>query len=387
MSEVADRSDPAMNARSSMPAALRAAIWQAHSRRCAYTGDLLKFSDVQVDHIIPVNIDEASLSALVVRKIVPKDFDLNGLGNLLPTSAFQNARKGADLKGDNALIHFLGMAAEYAPKISKIMEAEYFADKTLRGYLLLKAQAERNELDVDQIIDIKRQEVDGVTRASYSPEIEGGFGVTLVDATLASELMGKSLSIGGGGIHEVHLQTDDGAKITCTTCEEFLAAKDAGAWALTQFDINCYSMADRTCEMLRALARAKYAPASLIRFPHVSLKNLDRWSSQWVTGDWFEGRGRDEAQTAPYPTLSSLIEADLCEIRQLSALECDLGSKRGFPVRIAELFRADVDGDGEEEIVVFLGAYADGGTFRAGRVKLAKPSKADGLIYPVEWTP
>ncbi len=49
---------------------------------------------------------------------------------------------------------------------------------------------------------------------------------------------------------------------------------------------------------------------------------------------------------------------------------------------LSELFRADLDQDGEEEILIFELTYAPQGTLRAGSVRVAKPD-ANGILQPV----
>ena len=34
----------------------RAAIWEAYNKRCPYTGDLIAFSELEIDHIVPITI-------------------------------------------------------------------------------------------------------------------------------------------------------------------------------------------------------------------------------------------------------------------------------------------------------------------------------------------
>jgi hypothetical protein len=54
---------------------------------------------------------------------------------------------------------------------------------------------------------------------------------------------------------------------------------------------------------------------------------------------------------------------------------------KGFALSLTELFRADLDNDGAEEILVFDLAYAPHGSMRAGSVMIARPA-SDGLLYP-----
>lgn len=246
----------------------------------------------------------------------------------------------------------------------------------------MKAQAELNDLSIDDIIDIQRQQSEGITRLRHVPELAEIDGLTLIDAELARALMHKPFALGGGGISEVFLRDDADNVIACANCASFLDAKDRGLWPLTQFDINCFGMADRNCEMLRALERARYAPMSLIRYPRITCKNLDKWSSGWVRNVWIEF---DEESDGPLfkrcHTIADLVTEGACQILEATDWRFDLQPTKGFALCVSELLRADLDNDGAEEILVFDLAYAIDGTFRAGTVTTGKPG-LNGIISP-----
>ncbi|WP_421999125.1 HNH endonuclease [Reyranella sp.] len=360
----------------------RAAIWQAHNRRCAYTGVQVPLSDLEIDHIIPFSVDAKELDELKADGVIPTDFDLDGLGNLLPTTRFQNNRKRANVRTKSHLLHFLGVAEQYRSAVEHYIRASTGEDKVLSAFLRLKAQAEQNDLTVDDIIDIQRQQADGVTRVRLSPQVQGAQDSTLLNAELAAELMKKPFALGGGHITEVVLQTHDGHEVKCRDCNAFLEAVKEKYWPKTQFDINCYSMASQNCDMLRALEHARYAPASLIRYPRVTCKDLDRWSGEWVRSISIDIQDAEAKVLFTLGTsIRDLVERGACEVVSLSDWHFDVRSKYGLAVIVSELFRADLDGDGAEEILVFPLTYAPGGTLRAGVVEVARPA-IDGLIYP-----
>jgi hypothetical protein len=153
-------------------------------------------------------------------------------------------------------------------------------------------------------------------------------------------------------------------------------------WALTQFDINCFGLADRTCETLRALERARYAPASLIRYPRVTCKNLDKWSSAWVRDVWIELDDKDVEMFVRCRSIADLVAEGACQVIKATEWTFKIDPNKGLALMVSELFRADLDGDGDEEILVFNLTYATHGTLRAGFVIVAEP-RIDGLIYPI----
>lgn len=369
--------------RKALSSELRAAIWEAHKKRCAYTGDLLAFAELEIDHVVPVTIPPAELARLVDEKIIAEDFDLNGPDNLLPTKRFPNGSKGARVRSNSVLVHFLDLAAQKRAAIEKRLSASLEEGKLLTAYLQLKAKAENNSLDVEDIIDIHRQQ-EGMTRLRHIPELDGGADVTLLNAELARELMLKPFALGGGHITEVVVQNDAGEQTACANCIEFIAAREAGLWPLTQFDINCYSMADRNCGMLTAIETASFAPESVLRYPRVTCRNLDRWSSVWVRQNWIDfDDPEDSAIFDRCATIADLVAEGVCVVADQDEWRVAIEPTTGLALSISELFRADLDEDGEEEILVFDLAYAPHGTFRAGSVRIAKPDE-NGILQPVD---
>lgn len=361
---------------------LRAAIWEAHKKRCPYTGDLIAFSDLDIDHVIPVTIVPGEFSRLVREGIITADFDLNGVGNLLPTKRFQNGQKSADIRRNNVLIHFLDIAEQHRTVVEERLSASVEDRKLLTAYLQIKAAADRNSLDVEDVVDIHRQQ-EGLTRLRHSPEVDGGDDVTLLNAELARELMNKPFALGGGGITAVVVQNDAGEQTVCTNCMEFLSAQKRGLWPFTQVDINRYGMADRSCGMLAALEHARFAPESVLRYPRITCLNLDRWSSAWVRQVWIDfDQPEDGAMFERCKTIADLVAEGACDIARQDEWHVVVEPRKGLAVAISELFRADLDEDGAEEILVFDLAYAPHGTLRAGSICIAKPDK-HGILQPV----
>jgi hypothetical protein len=261
-------------------------------------------------------------------------------------------------------------------------QAQAKVGRLLNAYLQMKAQAERNDLAVEDIVDIHRQQAEGLTRLRHIPELVGAGEITVLNADLARALMNKPFALGGGGITEVVLQDDAGILTFCGDCSSFLAAKEKGLRPRTQFDITCYGMASRNCEMLRALERAHYAPASLVRYPRITCKNLDRWSASWVRKVWVDfDEANDGALFARCSSIAELVSEGACRVVTATNWNFDVEPVKGFALSLTELFRADLDNDGAEEILVFDLAYAPHGSMRAGSVMIARPA-SDGLLYP-----
>src|ERR1700674_1132207 len=82
-----------MDNRKTITTAARLALWEAHGRKCAYTGEPVAWSELEIDYIIPVKSDAARKTELHGAGIIGADFDINGFENLLPTKAHRNNQK------------------------------------------------------------------------------------------------------------------------------------------------------------------------------------------------------------------------------------------------------------------------------------------------------
>jgi hypothetical protein len=77
----------------------RAALWEAHGKRCAYCRESLRFIDLTIDHILPEAVarNPSELASLTVEYGLFADFSVNSYLNWLPVCGSCNTRKGADI--------------------------------------------------------------------------------------------------------------------------------------------------------------------------------------------------------------------------------------------------------------------------------------------------
>jgi hypothetical protein len=122
-------------------AVVREAMWIAHSKKCAYTHELVDLASMHIDHIIPESLaGKSEMFAEVRAKLgLPDNFDLFGLGNLFPAKPRANLQKG-DLTLNVAAAHFfLSIAASKKALIEQNIEKQHDGggDHLLRRELLL----------------------------------------------------------------------------------------------------------------------------------------------------------------------------------------------------------------------------------------------------------
>jgi 5-methylcytosine-specific restriction endonuclease McrA len=92
----------------------RFAIWTAHSKRCAYCEEPMKYTDLEIDHIIPQSLRKKpqELQNLLVQLSLHANFDLDSLENLLPAHGSCNFRKKARVFSQANARFFLEIAQE-----------------------------------------------------------------------------------------------------------------------------------------------------------------------------------------------------------------------------------------------------------------------------------
>lgn len=79
-----------------MESYLRWAIWFEHGKKCKICGELTKFNEIHIDHIIPQQFfkDTVKLTKLLKQLELSNKFEKDGLENLIPTHPKCNLIKG-----------------------------------------------------------------------------------------------------------------------------------------------------------------------------------------------------------------------------------------------------------------------------------------------------
>ncbi len=191
-----------MSDREALPTAVRHAIWNAHERKCAYTNEPVDWSELEIDHIIALGGDEERKARLVATGIIASNFDINGFENLLPTKGHRNKQKTNYIHNDASIVFFLGLAEQEKEKAKRFYDAFTATDKSLKGYLQLKAQADRNDIDVEDMFAFMHHQAKGEVPMKVSPELDGA-PIARANSEFATVLMNKPFALGGGSISRI----------------------------------------------------------------------------------------------------------------------------------------------------------------------------------------
>ena len=120
--------------------------------------------------------------------------------------------------------------------------------------------------------------------------------------------------------------------------------------------------------LLRAIGRPEYRGRRcphLKGYPRITCKNLDRWSASWVRRVWVDSdEVEDGALFARCKSIADLVSDGARRVVTATDWNFDLEPVKGLALSLTELFRADLDNDGAEEILVFDLAYAPQGSLR-----------------------
>lgn len=357
----------------------RRALWEAWNERSAYSSEPVPYAALHIDHVIPLDRPDLA-SALVANGLLPTDFDLNGFENLLPVAAHENLAKGADPFDEGVAVYYAQRARDKKPRVQEILERNTRSIRALGAYLTIKSRSERNEISIGDAFAYMAHEFEGKVPLKFSPGVEGSE-IASANSAMAGQLLNKPFALGDGTINEVILtKLDQSGVVKCKTSNEFIKGIESGAFPYTQADITIASMAYETTNLLLAIRDSKYAPDSALREPLINFSHLDRWAAEWIVSSVMEPEERE--RFGQLGTVSEAIEAGACAVLEQGPWEVFFDIPHGIDLLLRELMRADLDGDGNEEILVFYynTAARVGGTLRAGTTIMAKVG-ADGLLH------
>lgn len=172
----------------------------------------------------------------------------------------------------------------------------------------------------------------------------------------------------------VVMTTADKKTVTVYTCREWLRARQRGEYSATTYDMAMESFLIDTCGLLYQLQDAKPPVRSFIENPRVTLADLSLLPAEMLASmpDTDRLRGKTVAQVVPS---KDLVKVSPQEIRLTYG-----GLRQWF----AEVGRADFNDDGIEDIFVFTGAQAEGGTMRIADYLVLTRTAPSGPLRIIE---
>jgi hypothetical protein len=366
----------------------RYAIWTAHSKRCAYCQEPLKYADLEIDHIIPQSLRKNStrLQNLLAQLSLHANYDLDSLENLLPAHGGCNRRKKASVFGQANTRFFLEMAHGKLVTIRSLipqLEIESSREKLLA---LVGAALQSGNTDLGELAEIAAKTSNFPLNATV--EFESGTWEVKADPEKINKLFDEPVVLNVEGRQEgVRFKDGKGSELSIRTCREFKSAITAGYYPSDNSELKVSFTLATASAVLEAASCAKLAPISYIRSPRLGVTNLNLFPSKLAPTKRLD---RSEIiLVSDVDSIQSLHEKGSISVQISSdsrvAIECE-----DHGVILTELMRADFDYDGIEEILVQEHFYIKGATFRALNICLLCRRYVDSMfefqLWDVDWS-
>lgn len=367
----------------SFTAAQREAIWLAHSCKCAYTREILDVSNFHIDHIIPESLKEKPvlLAETLAKLGLPQDFDLLGWENLLPCRTGANLQKSATVFEPAPIHFFLGIAA--AKKQDVIDNWLKIERRKVRGraIILLQQSLERGELkteEVAQLLEKYTETPEAIFELLQGLKFADAEEVLAVSNADIEELLSRPIRFGDNtDLNALSLSNNENEECLVATCREYEEALSQGFYANTTFAIKMATYFEHQCGLLRALEKANTPKESYITRPKVSIVDLSL-----MPLSLFPVMGEIEDIIDDKISYQDKVDDGSLVIKRVSQNLLNIESA-GMGQQLIEVARADFNGDGIEDILLFEYCYAIGGTLGFGGIKIITRLSSDGIFESV----
>lgn len=372
-------------AEQSFSAAEREAIWRAHSGKCAYTRELLDISSFHIDHVLPESMgnDPAAFTETAKKLGLSDGFDLRGWENLLPCRPGANLQKAANVFEDPHTHFFLGIAAAKKQDVLGHLAVIERRKNRGRAIVLLQQCLERGELSAQEVADILQKY--GEAPEAIFQLIEGmkfadSEEVKSVARDDIDALRDRPIRFGeDSGIDGVTLTNDANEERFVRTCREYDDAVSAGFYALTNLDIKMSSWFEHQCGLLNALQSATPPVRSFISRARVGVLNLEM-----IPYSFFPQVAAHEEAGEIAGTYQDKVDDGSMVIKRVAPNLLQIVEPGGMGQQLIEVARADFNGDGIEDMLLFEYCYATEGTLGYGRIRIITRTSETGMFETVD---
>lgn len=345
----------------------RSALWNAYNNVCFYCNRLLDWGDLHIDHIIPEYLakDKLKYEQVKIEYELNKAFDLNDFNNLVPSHSSCNQRKSNELFQKATTLYYLGLTMKSKSKIKT--EIEKIKRRKNKGQIISKLQSalSSNLITRKELKEIMTQAEENDWNMT---KIKLSLGVEFVDEvydlfylnTDSSILKDKKLLLGKVADH-LELVNDNDEKINVSTLNEWKEAIKNNFYPLTTYAIKMSDNFTFLEEFIVALEKAKMPKMSFISEPWIEIDNLDCMSAS-ILND-FEGKLNEKYDDNS--SIGDLVKQGAIKVNENDTFKISL-EFGGMETSLIEIFRADFNSDGIEDIFVRGWTRAIGGTFGYG---------------------
>lgn len=367
--------------KTSLDTPTRTGIWVANKTKCFYCYTDIEFKDLHIDHIIPESLSGHELKELILEYGLSKAFTVNSFENLVPTHRICNQRKTDDILNKGTILYYLGLNAKKVEsikvEINKLRRKTYFNSLSSK----IASALEQDYINVDELkkiindkrnIDWRGKEIKLPIAINFE---DGAFNTFSFDKSLAN-LYDKKIIF--GGVEEfLNLRDDLNINITISTLREWITAIENGFYPFTNKDIKMSESVDFLGNFLEALKKAKLPKVSFLDEPWIDISNLDYLSPKILID--FEGKLIQNIQNEE--SIGDLYRKKIISVTNDSPFDI-LIEFNGFETLISEQFRADLNDDGIEDILVRVWYRSIHGTMGFGETLILTRKSLKSLIEP-----
>lgn len=362
-------------------AAEREAIWLAHGKKCVYTRKLLDVSNFHIDHIIPESLtkDPAALKDKIAKLNLPDDFNIHGYENLLPCCPSANYQKS------NLILprpdFYLGIAAAKKERVEANLERIEKREYSGKALILLQQHLERGDLTPQEIAEILHQHSErpeDVFELIESMHFANGSEVKSIAKADIKSLWDLPICFGEYYIDGLPFTNEEGKQIFVRTCREYEFAYEQGYLPKNNAILKMSVRFNQRSGLLKSLQAAKTPQQSFISNPKVGVVDLEL-----LPMSLFPWIGDEPDCTELDATYQKMVEVGELVVKRVSQnLLIIEGDAMGQ--RLIEVVRADLNGDGIEDILLFEYCYAIGGTLGYGGNRILTRKSSDSKFEIVE---
>lgn len=155
----------------------------------------------------------------------------------------------------------------------------------------------------------------------------------------------------------VEMTGPNSERVMVYTCRQWKKALDEKAYSASTFDMAMESSLIRTCGLLFALRDAKLPLKSFVANPRISLTNLKLLPAEILSANT-DDQEKEKEHIRGLTVSKAVNPKDISKVSD-KVLTLSYG---GFHQSFWEGARADFNGDGIEDILVFTAGQAEGGT-------------------------
>ena len=358
-------------------AAEREAIWLAHGKKCAYTNRRLDISNFHIDHIIPESLakDPDAFKDKLAELNLSTDFNTQGYENLLPCCPRANLQKRDFIL--SRLHFYLDIAAAKKEKVELNLADIKKREVSGKALVLLQQCLERGDLTYDEVATILQQHSErpeSIFELIEEMQFADGNEVKFIAKADIESLWDQPIYI-----HGLPFENEKNEQIFVQTCREYESILEQGYLPVSNTVLKMSVSFHQRCDLLRYLQSATTPQESFISNPKVGV--IDLKLLPFSLFPWIDDKVQRMDLEATY---QSKVNDGVLVVTSVSQNSLEIVAPRDMGQQLIEVVRADFNGDGIEDILVFEYCFATEGTLGFGATRILTRKSIDGRFEVIQ---